>query len=95
MYFQPRPANPPPIEYATDLKYTVRDRWFGGERRAGRELTADELPYLQGIIDCGGDAGVIAGEIAAAIREHGTVAVWIGEAEDSPYGAPADQAEEP
>jgi hypothetical protein len=90
MYYQPKPAEQPPVQYIGDLKYTVRERWFGGERKASREATAADLPYLDGIGDTGGDTGAAARELAAAIREHGTVAVWIGDMEDAPYGAPPD-----
>jgi hypothetical protein len=85
MYFQPKPAEKPAVEYIGDLKYTVRDRWFGGERRIGRECTAVDLPYLDGIGDTGGDVGAAARELAAAIRKHGTVSVWIGDESDAPY----------
>lgn len=94
MYYQPKPAEQPPVGDLGDLKYTVRDRWFGGERRAGRELTPADLDYLRGIADAGGDTGKAALELAEAIHAHGTVAVWIGDADDAPYGVSDAQRRE-
>ena len=92
MYFQPKPAEPPPVEYVGSLKYVVRDKWFDGERRAGRECSKSDLPYLLGIADGGGPAAADAAKLAEAIREHGIVAVWIGNPEDAPYGlSPEDE----
>jgi hypothetical protein len=85
LYCQPKPAEKPPVESLGGLKYVVRDRWFDGERRCGRDCDKSDLPYLLGIADGGGQGAEDAGRLAELIREHGTVAVWIGDPDDAPY----------
>lgn len=79
MYWRPAPKEIPPGEQLdSDLMFKLRRRLWDGEPAPlrGQEMELDQtiLPYLEGLAD----GGVTdADDLAAAIREHGQVLIWL------------------
>lgn len=80
LYWRPAPKDEPPANHLpSGLKYAIARRlWdhdgslWGDEIEVGKEM----IPYLEGLQD-GNVEG--ASELIEAIREHGSVLIWIGE----------------
>lgn len=69
----------------TGLKYALAERHMGSSSLRGSDAYFDKshIGYLTGLVDAGGQEvqeGAL--ELIKAIQEHGTVRVWIGEADD-------------
>jgi hypothetical protein len=86
LYWRPVPKEIPPArDLPYELKRIVGQRWFGhdGTIRGECVLTSRDIAYLEGIADAnGGEASEGATELINAIREHDTVTLWIGDADD-------------
>jgi hypothetical protein len=86
LYYRPVPKE---IPSATDLpvalKYPLARRWFGhdGTVRGQMTVTVSDVPYLDGLADAGApEIAEGARELIAAVKEHGAVELWIGDADD-------------
>jgi hypothetical protein len=67
------------------LKFVLRERYFGGNFVRGTDayFTSKDIGYLHGLEDAGHEeAAEGARELIRAINQHGTVRVWIGNADD-------------
>lgn len=87
LYWRPAPKEVPPAhDLPVDLKYVLARRLWGhdGTLRGEAVLTGTIIPYLEGIADARGnsDAAEGARELIKAIKEHGAVELWIGDADD-------------
>jgi hypothetical protein len=83
MYWRPVPKDLPEPESVSGVKRLLAERLWGhdgslyGEPiEVGKSL----IPYLEGIADAGsGERKEDAEALIAAIREHGSIELWIGE----------------
>lgn len=83
LYWRPAPKPTREEELPFALKKALARRLWGHDGSLygdTRELDARIVPYLEGLVD-GGMAEVAAGayDLIAAIKEHETIEVWIGE----------------
>lgn len=79
LYWRPAPKDVPPAESLPfELKKAIARRlWDHDGSLHGDEVTigSDMVPYLEGLEDAGVDGAV---ELIKAIRDHGSVLLWIG-----------------
>ena len=85
LYYRPVPKDIPPAEELPyELKAIISRRYLGSDGSVRGECVLDrgDTAYLEGIADSYGPAADGAAELVQAIREHGAVTLWIGEADD-------------
>ena len=79
LYWRPVPKEHPPLEdLSSVLKYMLARRYWGHDGSLyGEEVEIgkEEIPYLQGLNDCGVED---ADRLIAAIHDHGRVLIRIG-----------------
>lgn len=81
MYWRPVPKDVPPGQWLDDgVRYKLGERlWGSGSLRNEAELDGTDIAYLEGLAD-GGVKG--ARDLLDAIRAHGRVKIWIGDADE-------------
>lgn len=83
LHWRPVPPPVPDSQLSSDLKFKLRERLWDGdpEYNKGHEIRNSDngiMGYLNGLADCGVEDAQI---LIDLIVKHGTVEVWIGDAD--------------